>query len=116
MFGTSRAEIASAITGSFGGLAVIGHDGRPNVIGSGDAWPRVDSIDRGPGDAFLVNWNVIVVLSSDEGTALTQIGDVLPALVAQIESTVGYVDGASPVSYSTEAGELFALQINMRSE
>lgn len=117
MFGTSRTEIAAAVTGSWGGVRVVGHAGRPSAIGAGDCWPVVDLIERGPGDAFEVSWNVIVVLSADEATAFTQIEALLPALIAQIEdSATGFVTGAVPVSYPTSAGELFALQINVRSE
>lgn len=117
MFSVTRDDLATAVTGTYDGVKVKGYDKRPSVLAPGAAWSVVESIERGMGDAFQVTWNVIVVLSGDEATALDQIGSVLPGLTAAIEAAdAGYVDGAVPISYQSSAGELFALQINVRSE
>lgn len=117
MFNISREDIAEAVTGTHGGLKVTGYGKRPNTLKSGDSWPQVRSIERGPGDAFLVEWTIWVVLSADETTAINQVPVVLPDLVEAIEDGgAGYVDNAVPASFQTSAGELFALQINVRSE
>ncbi len=117
MFSTTREEIAEAVTGTFGGMKIVGYAYRPADFKAGASWPLIDTIERGPGDAFLVSWNVIVVLSADERTAMEQFEDVLPALIAAIEDTdTGYVASAAPVTVTTSAGDLFALSINVRSE
>jgi hypothetical protein len=117
MFGTTRADIATAVTGTWGGVRVVGAARRPGALAPGMAWPLVENVERGPGYAFAVTWNLLVVLSGDEVTAMDQVEALLPPLAAQIEdSGTGYVTGAVPVSVGTQAGELFAVQINFRSE
>lgn len=116
MFNTTREQIAEAITGTFGGLRINGTASRPKVLSPGSAWPQVTSIERGPGHAFLVEWAIVIVLANDETVAINTISDVLPDLVEQIETEVAVVDNAVPVNYPTSAGDLFALQINVRSE
>lgn len=117
MFGTSRAELAAALTGTYGGFRVVGHTNRPGNLGSGDAWPLLAAVERGPGQAFEVTWHLIVVLGSDEVTAANQIDASLAPLMAAIEdSGVAFVDGATVPVVSTSGGDLFAIQINVRSE
>lgn len=117
MFNTSRSELASAVTMTVGTFKMRGYEYRPATLSPGDAWPLVATIERGPGDAFLVEWTVVVVLGSDEETAARQLEEVLPSVVAAIEDQDrGYVSGAAPAVVQTGGGDLFAMQINVRSD
>lgn len=112
MTATTRQTIADALSTVDG---LTGYAKRPDVLGEGVGWPLIQSLNRGPGQAFQTTWRVIVLLSGDESTAydqLDQFVDVLPAALQELL----YVDSITPTAYSTEAGDLYGFAIIARSE
>lgn len=112
MIATMRADLAAALDTVPG---IQGSEYRPAAIKTGDAWPLLSQLERGEGLAFTGTWRVLVVLSSDERTASDQTDTLVPALVDALEP-VAFVDSITPVQIQTSGGELFALQIILRSE
>ncbi|HVQ96133.1 MAG TPA: hypothetical protein VMU51_34250 [Mycobacteriales bacterium] len=112
MFVTSRDAIAAALSDVDG---VTGHRTRPTTLIPGNAWPRLASIDHGPGGAFSATWHVVVVMHGDEAVAAEQLDALLPALVEAL-GPVLYVDQAAPVQLDTEVGKVLAVQLTGRSE
>jgi len=111
-FGTTRAEIATALTGVSG---VTGYAERPAAVKPGDAWPTLALAKRGPGLTVAVSWNITVLLAADEATATARTDALLLDLCAALDP-VAYVDTVTPVAVATTAGDLLGLQITTRSE
>lgn len=109
---TTRATIAAALTTVSG---IKGYAWRPRAIKAGDAWPLLGEISRGPGRAWQVDWKVFVVLGNDEKAAADKADALIPDLCAALDSTA-FVDSATPVTITTDAGDLYALELKARSE
>lgn len=112
MFNTSRADIADALSLVEG---VTGHEFRPSVLGSGDAWPLVASLESAEGWDYVTNWRILVVLSGDEQTSAEQFVTLAPQLIDTLRP-VAAVDTIAPVTISTTAGDVPGLQITARSD
>lgn len=109
---TTRAAIAAALSTVAG---VKGYAKAPTAFRTGDAWPNLTRLDRGPGDVWEAQWRVFVVLPGSDRDAVDQIDALLPSLVAALDPVI-FVDAAEPVTIPTDAGDLPALQITARSE
>lgn len=94
---------------------VTGFEKRPSTIKAGAAWPLLDRLDRGPGDAFAGEWRVLLALGGDEGTAIDKLDQLLPLVVEALEPDA-YVASAAPVVITTSAGDMFGAEIRVRSE
>lgn len=109
---TNRQTIADALSTVDG---LTGYAKRPEVLTEGVGWALVQSLNRGPGQAFLTTWRVIVLLSGDEETAIDQL-DAFAVIVPEALQAVLYVDSITPYAMTTEAGEFFGFQLIARSE
>lgn len=110
----TRAELVAALSTVAG---VTGYEFRPSVLKTGAAWPLLDNLERGPGNAFAGTWRVMLCLGGDEKTAQAKGDELLPLIVEALEvQNVAYVSGASPGVLPTSGGDQFALEIICRSE
>lgn len=109
---TNRASIAAALSTVEG---VTGYVEKPPATKVGDAWPQIDQLTRGPGNAFETTWRIAVVTGADVGTATDRFDSLIPE-VTQALQAVAYVDLARPVKIPTEAGDLYGAEIIARSE
>jgi hypothetical protein len=109
---TTRTAIAAALTTVTG---VKGYAWRPRAFKAGDAWPLLGETSRGPGRSWQVDWKVFVVLGNDEKAAADKADALLPDLCAALDP-VAFVDTATPITITTDAGELYALELRARSE
>lgn len=112
MFNTTRAQIAETLSLVDG---VTGHEFRPSVIGSGDAWPLIASVNSSEGWDYQTEWRILVALSGDEQTAAEQFVSLVPQLIDALRSVV-WVESAAPVTIQTSAGDVPALQLTARSD
>lgn len=112
MTATTRQTIADALS-TVDGLE--GYAKRPEVLTEGVGWPLVQSLNRGPGQAFQTTWRVIVLLSGDQETAIDQL-DEFAELLPEALVELLYVDTITPYAVKTDAGELFGFQLIARSE
>ena len=111
-FTDTRARIAAALSTVPG---VTGYAFRPNVITAGDAWVLLSVAERGPGTAWSATWRCVVILGGDEQAAQTLLDAVLPTLVDELDP-VAYVDQAAPVAVATNAGDMYGVELQVRSE
>lgn len=109
---TNRATIAAALSTVDG---ITGYAKRPEVLGEGVGWALVQRLDRGPGQAFMTTWRVIVLLSGDESTAYDQLDGFAVAVPPALQEVL-YVDSITPYAMQTDAGDLFGFQLIARSE
>ncbi|MBM0274132.1 hypothetical protein [Micromonospora tarensis] len=107
-----RAAIAAVLSTIDG---VTGYASRPSVLAAGDAWPLLGPLDRASGYSFTATWRVFVIIPSDEVKASEWLDAHVDELVEAL-LPVGFVDQILPVAVTTEAGDLLAAQITMRSE
>jgi len=113
-----RQAIAAALSTAAG---VTGHEFRPANprqpvrLRAGDAWPLLGAMERGPGRAFEVTWQVLVYLPQDGVKAAQWIDDHHEALVDALEQ-VGFVDRIEPTTIPDGDANPYVLQITMRSE
>lgn len=108
----ARAAIAAKLSTVAG---VTGYEERPTTIKAGAAWPLLDLLDRGPGDAFAGDWRVILALGGDERTATAKLDELLRPVTRALDP-VAFVRSARPVTISTSAGDMFGCEIQVRSE
>lgn len=81
-----------------------------------DAWPVLESMERGPGLTFLTNWRILVWLGQDERTAQV-LGDELLHTIAGALAPVAYVESGQFVTLATTAaGDVFAIEFKVRCE
>lgn len=111
-FDTSRADIAAALNAIEG---VNGFEKRPKVLNPGDAYPLLETAERGPGLAFMAIWRILLILGRDEPSATDQTEALLPELAAALDP-VAFVTAVTPVAIPTQGGDLFALEITARSD
>lgn len=109
---TTRQSIADALSTVAG---VTGYAKRPKVTKPGDAWPLVNQLTRGPGQAFQTEWRIAVTIAADPLTAADNLDTLIPE-VTQALQEVAYVDSARPIAIPTEAGDLYGAEIIARSE
>jgi hypothetical protein len=109
---TTRASIAAALSTVDG---ITGYAEKPKAVRAGDAWPLVDLLSRGPGNAFQTTWRIAVTIAADAGTATDKFDSLVPA-VTQALQEVAFVDTARPIAVPTEAGDLYGVEIIARSE
>lgn len=107
-----RAQVAAALSTVAG---VQGKTHRPTAPKTGDAWPLLSSLDRGPGFTFAASWRVRVLLPQDEAAASDWIDGHAEALAVALEP-VGYVERMEPVVIATSGGDQLALEITLGSE
>jgi class 3 adenylate cyclase len=107
-----RQAIAAALSGVAG---VRGYAYRPKTTKPGDAWPLLGRMDRAAGDAFTINWRVLVLLPQDEAAASEWIDSHVEQLVDAL-APVGFVDPIEPVALGASGSDQYALQITMRSD
>lgn len=112
MTATTRQTIADALTTIDG---ITGYAKRPEVLGEGVAWPLVQQLDRGPGQAFQTTWKVFVLLTGDEWTAYDQLDELAVSVPAALQEVL-YVDQITPYAITSDAGEFFGFQLIARSE
>ncbi|WP_250009132.1 hypothetical protein [Actinoplanes sp. M2I2] len=109
---TDRQDLADALDPVAG---VQGHKYRPRTLKTGDAWPLLDGLDRGPARDFEVTWRVVVILPADERRA-SEWFDEHHELVAEALEDFGYVERIEPGLVRTDAGDLQAMLITVRKE
>lgn len=107
-----RAEIATALNTVDG---VTGYSYRPSPVRPGDAWPVLESLENQHGLVWRPTWTVMVILPSDERAAGAWLDSHFMDLAAALR-VPGFPDTADTVIYQTEAGDMNALAISMRSE
>lgn len=108
----TRVALASRLSTITG---VKGYEFRPSVLKAGAAWPLLDVAERGPGNAFAYTWRVILFLGGDEKVAQQVLDDRLPEIVDALEPDA-YVESARPINFQIERGEVYGLEIRVRSE
>lgn len=111
-FTDTRADLALQLSTVPG---VNGHVRKPKVPTIGDAWPLLESANRGPGDAFQGTWRVLVFLGGDEFAATTFLDDTLPLLVAALDP-VAFVDSARPALTAIQGTDAYVVELIVRSE
>lgn len=109
---TSRQSIADALSTVDG---ITGYPAKPKATKVGDAWPLVNQLTRGPGNAFETEWRIAVTIGTDLGTATDKFDELIP-VVTQALQQVAFVDLARPLIIPTEAGDLYGVEIIARSE
>lgn len=108
-FQDTRLLLATALDSVTG---VKGHQWRPATVVSGSAWPRLVTITRGPGDAFLITWEVTVALGGEERTAANFTDDLWPELVDELEANgILSITNAEPVLLQLHGTTMHALQV-----
>lgn len=112
MFGSTRDELAAALSTAAG---IKGYPRRPDPLRAGDAWPILQRVDRAQGWAWSATWRILVVLGPSEQDAVDQLDTVLPDLLAALQPAA-HVDSAQPVTLTTDAGAMMALELTARSE
>lgn len=112
MTATTRQTIAEALSTVAG---LTGYAKRPDVLTEGVGWPLIQSLNRGPGQAFQTTWRVIVLLSGDESTAYDQLDEFVAVIPDALQELL-YVDSITPTAFPTEAGDLYGFAIIARSE
>lgn len=112
-FGTTRAEIAAALSTVPG---VTGYVKRPNVVKAGSAWPLFQNAERGPGLSFLANWRVVVALGGDEADATEKLDELLVQIAVALDPVAFVGPAATPIQITTNAGDLYGIEILARSE
>lgn len=108
-FSGVRQDIADALSTVNG---ITGYALRPKALKAGDAWPRLNSVERGPGQSLLASWVVSVILGSDEVLSV-QRTDLWADPILDALRPVAFVTGFSPVVYSLDASDTFALEIRL---
>lgn len=112
-FTDARANIAAALDG----LAFLtGHEFRPPTLKAGTAYPLFDEALQGPGRKYGGQWRVIVVLGQDEKQAASKLDEWLPPIIDTLLQNVAHVDRCRAVAPKTDQGEIFALELTVRSE
>jgi hypothetical protein len=114
-FTDTRVLLATALDSVTG---LVGHQFRPAVVKAGSAWPTLDTINRGPGDAWSATWAVTVVLGGEEQAAANLLDDVFPELVDELEANgIAYVEGAAgPAPYPIGGTTMHAATLRVTSE
>ncbi len=107
-----RVELATALSEI---PDVTGHTKRPKAPKVGDAWPRLGTITRAGGYALELAWALIIVLPSNEESASEWIDEHVQDIFDELEP-VAYIDSMEPVLITSSGGDIFALQVNVRSE
>jgi hypothetical protein len=108
----TRVAIAAALDTVQG---LTGTPRRPKLVTAGAAWPQWGGSERADGGAFLVTWNILVVLPAQEQDADEFVDDRLDDLYDAIQP-VAHITGYQPAQLQTSEGDLYALMITARSE
>lgn len=88
---------------------------RPKTLKAGAVFPLLDQAEAGPGHAVLGLWRVIVVLGGDERVAQQQMDENLPAWFDALRDAA-WPDRARATTLNTSGGDLYAVEIQARSE
>lgn len=107
-----RQELADALSTVTG---VTGYIKPPTALKPGDAWPRLGTLERGPGAAFLVTWRVLIILPVDEQVALNTIESLVPELFDAL-NPVGFIQTIEPITYEASSFSSPALQVTLIRE
>jgi hypothetical protein len=109
---TTRQDIATALT-SVTGIFPVKY--MPEIVTTGDAWPRFISADRAHGDAFEYTWAVNIVLGSDPQEAETAIDRLMPLIVDALDP-VAFIDSYAPGVSTIGGTDVYVLEIRCRRE
>lgn len=107
-----RAALAALMTTAPG---VTGYQYQPTVPTPGDAWPRLPSLRREHGIVWRPEWSILVALSFDERTASAWIDEHFADLVDALDAGRCQVDSAEPGTMPTDAGDLYVMELTVRS-
>lgn len=107
-----RAEIAAALSLVTG---VSGFSYRPTAMNAGDAWPLLESLERGPANDYEVTWRIVVVLPKGERDAMDWFDNMYDDIVAGLEQ-FGYIERIEPGSLATEAGTRDCMILTLKRE
>jgi hypothetical protein len=111
-----RQQIADAVSNV---LDVKGYPVRPKAIKPGDAWPIYGGLSL-LNNWLAETWRVVIALgANDEVVASDWVDDHQDELVGALQHgdpSIGYVTDLVPIKLPTEAGDMYALQITLRSE
>jgi len=102
-----RAAIAAALSTVEG---VTGYEWPPTTPRTGDAWPALISLERGPGLTFAATWGVHVALPSTAEDAARWAEARFSALVVAL-LPVAHVEGATMPAASARPPYLMTLGI-----
>lgn len=95
---------------------LTGHRFRPGGLKAGTAYPLFDEVVKGRGRQYGGQWRVIVILGNTELGAETNLDAWLTDVMDALNDNVAYVDRARAIKVPTSQGEIFALEITVRSE
>lgn len=109
---TDRLELAEILSTVDG---VHGFEFRPATFGTGDAWPQIGPLERGPANNFLVTWRVTIVLPANERKASSWFTDHIEDLTDALDQ-FAYVERIEPFILQTEAGDANAILLTMNKE
>ncbi len=119
----SRQLIADALTTV---TDVTGSTRRSRTMNTGDAWPLIDFMERGPGLDFNTSWKIVVVLPKDEHSAMDWFERLLAAKtdsgedkyepITEALEQIGYVEGIEPGILDTEAGTRNIMILTLNKE
>jgi hypothetical protein len=114
-FTDTRAELVTALSSVTG---VTGYDSPPTVLTVGDAWPLLESADRGPGRAWSATWRIMVIIGKvgDEKQSIAFTDVVLPELVDEINPIAYVGPTANAVVLQTQGGDMLALEVPCTAE
>lgn len=107
-----RAELVAALTDVVGVKAYLY---RPPAMKTGDAWPLLQDMERGPASDFEVSWRVVVILPDDERKASDWFDEHHEPIAEAIED-FGFVERIEPGLVATEGGDLQAMFLIVRRE
>ncbi len=109
----TRQDIADALSEVAG---ISGHTSKPAALNEGDAWPQWLGSEKAGGRVFTETWAILIVLPQTDDITADGFADAHADALADALRPVIYVDGFSPASITTDAGDMYALLITGRSE
>lgn len=109
----SRQEIADVLSTVDG---VTGFKFKPTVVDTGDAFPLLESRERGPAQDYENTWNIVVVLPVGDEDASNWHDSHYEAIADALEEYGGCVDRIIPATVETGAGNRDAMILTFRRE
>jgi len=107
-----RAELAQILSTIDG---VSGFAYRPKIMSSGNAWPLLGPLERGPADDYLATWRVVIILPTDERKASDWFANHLEDITDALDQ-FSYVERIEPYAVQTEGGDVNAMLLTMNKE
>lgn len=81
----------------------------------GDAWPTLPTLDLDQGLVWRPTWTIVVVLPADERRAATWMDQHLLGILAALRAGTAFPTSAEPALMATSAGEMYVVEITLRS-